>query len=421
MNGYITPADTNNNGIADYLDPNDAEACVNDADGDGIDDAMDLDDDNDGIYDTVEGDESVDSDGDGIPNYLDTDSDGDGCTDAKEAGYTDADADGVVDGTGIAADGTVTGSDGYSYPLDLNNNGVLDYLDATYDAACQIDSDGDGIDDATDLDDDNDGIYDTAEGDANIDTDGDGIPNYLDTDSDGDGCSDAKEAGFTDDNNDGEVDGSAIATNGTVIGSDGYDVPADVNNNGIQDYLEAAYDVACQEDADGDGIDNLTDLDDDNDGIYDTAEGDDSVDTDGDGIPNYLDTDSDGDGCTDAKEAGYTDANADGIVDGSGIDTDGTVIGSDGYTYPLDLNNNGVLDYLDATYDAACQIDSDGDGIDDATDLDDDNDGIYDTAEGDANIDTTLIMYAEQVPSIFNFVDEDFNFFTTENFLLVQL
>ena len=37
-NGYVTPADANNNGIADYLDSNDAEACINDADGDGIDD-----------------------------------------------------------------------------------------------------------------------------------------------------------------------------------------------------------------------------------------------------------------------------------------------------------------------------------------------------------------------------------------------
>ena len=42
------------------------------------------------------------------------------------------------------------------------------------------------------------------------------------------------------------------------------------------------------------------------------------MDTDGDGTPDYLDTDSDGDGCSDAKEAGYTDANNDGEVDGTG-------------------------------------------------------------------------------------------------------
>ena len=65
-------------------------------------------------------------------------------------------------------------------------------------------------------------------------------------------------------------------------------------------------------------------------------EGDDNVDTDGDGTPDYLDTDSDGDGCFDAKEAGYTDANGDGEVDGTGINADGTVANSDGYIFPVE-------------------------------------------------------------------------------------
>ena len=55
-------------------------------------------------------------------------------------------------------------------------------------------------------------------------------------------------------------------------------------------------------------------------------------DTDGDGIPDNLDTDADGDGCADAKEAGFTDANDDGQVDGTGVDADGKVTGGDGYT-----------------------------------------------------------------------------------------
>ena len=83
----------------------------------------------------------------------------------------------------------------------------------------------------------------------------------------------------------------------------------------------------CENDADGDGIEDVTDLDDDNDGIYDSYEGDDSVDTDGDGTPDYLDLDSDGDGCLDTIEAGYTDDNQDGIVDGTGINANGTVLG----------------------------------------------------------------------------------------------
>lgn len=63
--------------------------CV-DTDGDGIQDPEDLDDDNDGILDTVEAsacqdyDIDCDSDGDGIPNRIDPDSDNDGCIDALE-------------------------------------------------------------------------------------------------------------------------------------------------------------------------------------------------------------------------------------------------------------------------------------------------------------------------------------------------
>ena len=345
--GYGIPVDANNNGIADYLDANDDTACQGDSDNDGIDDATDLDDDNDGILDTVEGDDSVDTDGDGIPDNKDTDSDGDGCLDAKEAGFTDANGDGEVDGTGINADGTVADSDGYGIPADADNNGTADYIDAGVRLACQNDSDGDGIDDSVDLDDDNDGIYDTYEGDDTVDTDGDGIPDYLDTDADGDGCSDAKEAGFTDADGDGEVDGTGYNTNGTVVGGDGYAFPVDADNNGIADHLDANYAVVCLIDSDGDGIDDSVDLDDDNDGIFDTAEGDDSVDTDGDGTPDYLDTDSDGDGCLDVVEAGYTDSNADGQVDGTGFNADGTVAGSDGYGIPNDDDNNGISDHID--------------------------------------------------------------------------
>ncbi|MGB6293924.1 MAG: GEVED domain-containing protein, partial [Vibrio anguillarum] len=73
------------------IDPCDASASGNlDSDGDNVSNICDLDDDNDGILDTVEG--MGDLDLDGIPNYLDLDSDGDGCPDANEAG---------VSGTGV--------------------------------------------------------------------------------------------------------------------------------------------------------------------------------------------------------------------------------------------------------------------------------------------------------------------------------
>ena len=44
--------DSDNNGIADHLDPSHRVVCLEDIDGDGIDDSLDLDNDNDGIYDT---------------------------------------------------------------------------------------------------------------------------------------------------------------------------------------------------------------------------------------------------------------------------------------------------------------------------------------------------------------------------------
>ena len=49
-----------------------------------------------------------------------------------------------------------------------------------------------------------------------------------------------------------------------------------------------------------------------------------------------------GDGCSDILEAGFTDADGDGQLDGTGFDENGTVVGSDGYTTPADLNGDGT-------------------------------------------------------------------------------
>ena len=70
------------------------------------------------------------------------------------------------------------------------------------------------------------------------------------------------------------------------------------------------------------------------------CDGDDGValtdpDTDSDGIKNRKDADADGDGCFDVKEAGFTDANADNQLDGTGINASGLITGNtDGYTTP---------------------------------------------------------------------------------------
>ena len=111
-----------------------------DFDDDGVDDSVDLDDDNDVILDTEEGDDDLDNDGE--PNRRDLDSDGDGCPDVQEAGLIDPDDNGIL-GTGLTntvkvdadgkviknADNTDVNPPGYTTPaaLDGDNNGTQDY------------------------------------------------------------------------------------------------------------------------------------------------------------------------------------------------------------------------------------------------------------------------------------------------------
>jgi MYXO-CTERM domain-containing protein len=64
-----------------------------DTDEDGIPDALDEDDDGDGIPTRLEG--AFDVDGDGVPNYLDLDSNGDGTPDSEYGAEADDDGDGI--------------------------------------------------------------------------------------------------------------------------------------------------------------------------------------------------------------------------------------------------------------------------------------------------------------------------------------
>ena len=111
-----------------------------------------------------------------------------------------------------------------------------------------------------------------------------------------------------------------------------------------------------------------------------------NLDTDFDGTPDYLDTDSDDDGCFDALEGAgsynYTQLSSGaftGGVDSNGIPT----ITSGGQATAA-----AVTDASDST--ACCTasvsgfLDTDGDNIVNDCDLDDDNDGILDTVECNA-------------------------------------
>ncbi|WP_198520214.1 T9SS type B sorting domain-containing protein [Flavobacterium sp. 5] len=111
------------------------QQCIPDFDRDGILDDFDLDDDNDGILDTVEDNGTLnrDTDGDGLSDSRDLDSDNDGCSDVIEAGFTDNDQNGTLGNSPDIVDlnGLITGyTGGYIVPIDINNDGVFDFQTA---------------------------------------------------------------------------------------------------------------------------------------------------------------------------------------------------------------------------------------------------------------------------------------------------
>ena len=73
------------------------------------------------------------------------------------------------------------------------------------------------------------------------------------------------------------------------------------------------------------------------------------LDTDGDGTPDTYDLDSDGDGCSDVIEAGFTDSDtvSDGILGASPVtvSSQGLVAGYDGYVVPRDGDLSGIYDF----------------------------------------------------------------------------
>ena len=442
--------DTDGDGLPDYQDPDadndgipdgDEDTAIppltgNDSDGDGIDDAIDVDNtggvdaNGDGIDDAIR---PADLDGDGIPNHLDGDSDGDGIPDILE-GVVDTDHDGSPD----------------YLDVDSDNDGIPDRIENTSTPALSgEDSDADGIDNAIDVDNtggrdaNGNGIDDALEP---TDSDADGTPDHLDRDSDNDGIPDVIEADNllpltgTDSDQDGIDDSLDVdATGGADANGDGVDdarAPKDSDLDGTPDYLDRDSDGdgildnveggASGTDTDADGIDDAFDVDQTG-GVDSDADGVDDAgapDTDGDGVADYRDLDSDNDGRPDVTEAGLTDENGDGRADNGATtdtprntdatdvpdyldpdsDNDGTldIVGTDANAfdtdgdgriddaYATDTDGDGVPDVIDGeptTPGIGADRDSDDDGVPNARDLDDDNDGIPDAVEAPNGID----------------------------------
>ena len=117
--------DSDNDGI---YDSQESGATIIDTDLDGIIDSSSGSVGNNGLFDSIETSPDSgttnftvsDTDGDGLYNYIDLESDEDDCSDVIEAGYSDGNQDGLLgdnDGVTVDSSGLVNNaSDGYTIP-----------------------------------------------------------------------------------------------------------------------------------------------------------------------------------------------------------------------------------------------------------------------------------------------------------------
>ena len=326
---------------------------VLDWDNDGVYDINDLDDDNDGITDVDEYDglppladsddpfgPEYDIDSDGIPNQFDDDSDGDNCYDVTEAGFTDNGFGmlGTLNPPTVDADGLVdSATDGYTPPNDLDNNGVDDFMEAGSSAVITTDPVNQDFDLGGSATFDVVATADTYQWEESID----GVNWTVLVD-------DATYSGTTT---------ASLTVSNLVIANYFSMYRVQVSNIAYACdpgtiSLTATYNDLT--DTDSDGVFDIVDVDDDNDGIYDTVEGE-FTDSNFDTIPDRISLNSDPDLCPDVVEAGFEDPDINGVVGTSPVivDIDGKVVSDangpldpdDAYDTPLDGNENGVFDF----------------------------------------------------------------------------
>ena len=223
-----TLCDRDNDGIADVFDL--------DADNDGIEDVIEaglgsisngkgkidvswVDSNGNGLHDSGESSAALpalDSDGDGIPNYIDLDSDNDSLFDVDESGAGNTNAVGFVNGDGdITGDGVGDGPESETFRSkdtngDLTSEGYGDGILDIYDMSL-----GSGNPFSDQYGNLGQGIANANPATTYLkDTDGDGIPDYLDITSNGSSFDITNtlliyDYKTLDTNNDGIIDGTA--------------------------------------------------------------------------------------------------------------------------------------------------------------------------------------------------------------------
>ena len=342
-----------------------------DADKDGLGDACDPDDDNDGVLDVDDNcvlapnPDQADTDVDGLGDACEQDMDEDGIPDVTDncaltpnSGQTDTDFDGLgnvcdTDDDGDGLDDLVDNCPMMANPkqTDLDQDGQGDVCDAFSDAdkdtivdaldncvffpnPTQADVDKDSLGNACDLDDDNDGVFDTVD---NCPTVANPSQANLDQDIKGDSC-------------DGDWD-----SDGFPNGTD--NCPRYPNTEQEDLDLDGTGD-ACEQDADLDGVPDFVDV---CPQIADPGQ----IDTDGDGMGNACDDDDDNDGALDdddcdpvdplihtgaAETCNGKDDNCDGSVD-EGFGVGNACSGVDTTCSPT-----GTTVCLDDGSGASCQV-----------------------------------------------------------------